>query len=68
MIKSKRKTTVYSKKCTNAIYKLDSSHNWDYAGNSNNMGTKYKSSNTRVNEMTFFVTKTYKQGLDIVDA
>lgn len=68
MIKSKRKSTVFARKVTKATYKVDSYHSWDYSGTSKNMGEKYKSSNMRVNESNYPVTKTYVQGVDLVDA
>ena len=68
MIKSKRKNTVFVRNQSKATYKLDSYHAWDYAGESKNMGTKYKSNNMRVNQSNYPVTKTYVQGVDLVDA
>lgn len=68
MIKSKRKTTVYPQRPSRATYKIDSYHSWDYNGTSKNMGNKYVSNNARVNESNYPVTKTYVQGVDIVDA
>lgn len=68
MIKSKRKTTVFSKTPDRATWKVDSYHNWDYMGTSKNLGTKYKSNNSFVNNSNYPVFKGYKQGLDIIDA
>lgn len=67
MIKSKRKTTIYTKKITKATYSVDSNHNWHYRGSSPTLGDKFKSDNFFTVKNDFATNKLYRKLSDIND-
>lgn len=68
MIKSKRKSVVFSDNCTKATWFVDKLHNWDYIGHSNKLGGKYKSNNNFVTKSTYWVNNAIIKNEDLIDA